>query len=166
MNDTAKLDYGCTSTFLSEVAPCMNKRAAHVPFHVNMHNGTSIQSSHTSELLISVFPPQAIKAHLLPGLVHNSLISVGRLCGSACDVIFMRDKFEVTKDGKYAMSGIRNQQSRLWREDFKETSKPKYNHVCNHSHDTSNLKKLINYLHATAFSVQPSEIHLDKGHQE
>jgi hypothetical protein len=97
----------------------MNKRAAHVPLHVNMHNGTTIQSSHTSELPISEFPPEAIRAHILPGLVHNSLISVGQLCDSGCNVIFTRDNVEVNKDRKLVMSGVRDQQSRLWRVDLK-----------------------------------------------
>jgi hypothetical protein len=57
MNDTAILDSGCTHIFWSATAPCMDKRAAHVPLHVNMPNGMSIQSSHTSELLLSALPP-------------------------------------------------------------------------------------------------------------
>jgi hypothetical protein len=156
MNDTATLDSGCTINLLSAATPCINKRAAHVPLHVNMPNGTSIQSSHTSELLLGVFPPQARKANIFPGLVHNSLISVGNLCDSGCDsgcdVVFTRNKVEVTKDRKCGMSGIRDQQSRLWRADLEETSKTKYSPVCNHAHETSNLKELINYLHATVFS--------------
>jgi hypothetical protein len=39
-NDTAILDSGCTSNFLSATPPCSNKQAAHVPLNVNMPNGT------------------------------------------------------------------------------------------------------------------------------
>jgi hypothetical protein len=63
------------------------------------------------------------------------------------------------------MCRIRDHQSRLWRVELKEASKKKYNPVCNHAHETSNLKDFINYLHATAFSIWPSDIDLDKGHQ-
>jgi hypothetical protein len=104
MNGIAILDSGCTSTFLSATAPCMNKRAAHLPLHVNMPHDTSIQSSHTSELLLSALPPQERRAHILPGLVHNSLISVGQLCDSGCNIIFTKDNVEVKKDGKSVMS--------------------------------------------------------------
>jgi hypothetical protein len=76
----------------------MNKRAAHVPVHVNMPNGTTIQSSHTSELLLSALPPEARRAHILPGLVHNSLIYVGQLCDSGCDVTFTQENVEVNKN--------------------------------------------------------------------
>jgi hypothetical protein len=50
------------------------------------------------------------------------------------------------------MSGICDQQSRLWRVYPKEAPKSNYKNACNHEHETSNLKGLINYLHATAFS--------------
>jgi hypothetical protein len=92
----------------------MNKRAVHVPLNVNIPNGTTIQSSQTSGLLLSAFPPEARRAHILPGLVHNSLITVGQLYDSECNVIFTQYKVEVNKEGKSVMSGIRNQQLRLW----------------------------------------------------
>jgi hypothetical protein len=101
----------------------MNKCAAHAPLHVNMPNDTNVQSSHTSELLLSALPPEAIRAHILPGLVHNTLIYVGQLCDSGCDVIFTPDKVEVNKDGKSVMSVIRHKQSRLWRVSLQETPK-------------------------------------------
>jgi hypothetical protein len=126
----------------------MNKRAAHVPLHVHMPNGMSIHPSHTS----SAFPPWATRAHILPGLVHNSLISVRQLCDSGCNVIFTKENAEVYKDRKSMMSGICDQQSILSRVDLKEAPKTKHNPTCNHAHGTSNLKELINYLHATAFS--------------
>jgi hypothetical protein len=91
--------------------------------------------------------------------VHNSLISVGQLCDSGCDVIFNQNKVEVNKDEKSVMSGVRDQKSRLWRVALQETQKSNYKNACNHAHETSNSKELINYLHATAFSpVQSSWI--------
>jgi hypothetical protein len=73
-DDMATLDSGCNSNFLSAAAPCSDKQAAHVPLTVNMPNGTTLQSSHTCNLLLTDLPPQARQAHILPGLVHNSLI--------------------------------------------------------------------------------------------
>jgi hypothetical protein len=92
----------------------MKKRAAHVPLHFNMPNSATIQSSHTSEFLLSALPPEAIRAHILPGLVRNSLISVRQLCDSGCDVTFTQNKVEVDTNGKPVMPGVRDQQSRLW----------------------------------------------------
>jgi hypothetical protein len=78
-DSTAILDSGCTSNFLSDAAPCSDKQAAHVPLNVNMPNGTTIQSSNTCNLFLTDLPHQARQAHILPGLVHDSLISVGQL---------------------------------------------------------------------------------------
>jgi hypothetical protein len=128
----------------------MNKRAVHVQLHVNMPNGTIIHSHQTNELLLSVLPPEARQTNIVPGLVHNSLISVGQLCDSGCDVIFTQYEVEVNKDGTSVMSGVRDRKSRLWRVSLQETLKSSYKNACNHAHETSNLKELINYLHATA----------------
>jgi hypothetical protein len=129
----------------------MNKRATHVLLHVNMPNGTTIQSSHTSEFLLSALSPEVRQAHILPRLVHTSLISVGELCNSGCVFTLTQDKVEVIKNGKSVMSGVRDQKSRLWRVVLQETPHSNYKKACNHAHETSNLKELINYLHATAF---------------
>jgi hypothetical protein len=59
---------------------------------------------------------------------------------------------EVNKNGKYVMSGVRDQKSRLWRVALQETPKSNNKNACNHAHETSNLKELINHLHAAAFS--------------
>jgi hypothetical protein len=131
--------------------PCSNKQEAHVPISVNMPNGTTIQSSHTCDLLLADLPPQARKAHILPGLVHNSLISVGQLSDNGCNVTFTQEQVTVSKNGKCVMHGYRDPRSRLWRVDLKqkfETKQVQYNHA----HDNSNQKDLINYLHAACFS--------------
>jgi hypothetical protein len=49
------------------------------------------------------------------------------------------------------MYGYQDLRSRLWRVDLKQKFETK--HVqCNHAHDNSNQKDLINYLHAACFS--------------
>jgi hypothetical protein len=150
-NDTAIIDSGCTSNFFSATAPCSNKQEAHTTLNVNMPNGTMIQSSHTCGLLLAYFPPQARKAHILPGLVHNSLISVGQFCDNGCSVTFTQEQVTVSKNGKCVMYGSRDPRSRLWRVDLKQIFET--NQVqCNHAHENSNHKELINYLHAACFS--------------
>jgi hypothetical protein len=116
-----------------------------------MPNGTTIQSSHTCNLLITDLPPQARQAHILPGLVHNSLISVGQLCYNGCSVTLTQEQVTVSKNGKCVMYGSRDPKSRLWRVDLKnifETNQVQ----CNNAHENSNQKDLINYIHAACFS--------------
>jgi hypothetical protein len=116
-----------------------------------MPNGTTIQSSHTCALLLADLPPHARKAHILPGLVHNSLISVGQLCDNGCNITFTQEHVMVSKNGKCVMYGSRDPRSRLWRVDLKQRFETKQEQ-CNHAHDISNQKDLINYLHAACFS--------------
>jgi hypothetical protein len=116
-----------------------------------MPNGTMIQSSHTCDLLLAYLPPQAQKAHILPGLVHNSLISVGHLCDNRCNVTFTQEQVAISKNGKCVMYGSRDPRSRLWIVDFKQRFETQQVQ-CNHAHDKSNQKDLINYLHAAYFS--------------
>jgi hypothetical protein len=111
---TAILDSGCTSKFLSATAPCTSKQAAHIPLSVNMPKGTSIQSSHTCDLLLTDFPPKTRKAHIFPGLVHNSLIYVGQLCDNGCDVKFNKDTLSVMNNGNRVMLGACDPHSGLW----------------------------------------------------
>jgi hypothetical protein len=131
---------------LSAAAPCSDKQAEHVPLNVNMPNGTTIQSSHTCNLLLTDLPHQARQARILPGLVHNSLISVGQLCDNECSVTFTPDQVTVSRSEKDVMYGSRDPKSRLWRVNLKQKMKPEIVQ-CNHAHDNNNKKDLINYLH-------------------
>jgi hypothetical protein len=136
---------------LSAAAPCSDKQAAHVPLKVNMPNGTTIQSSHTCSLLLTDLPQQARQAHILPRLVHNSLISVGQLCNNKCSVTFTQDQVTVSRNGKNVMNGSRDPKSRLWQVNLKQKMKPEIVQ-CNHAHDNNNQKDLINDLHAACLS--------------
>jgi hypothetical protein len=116
-----------------------------------MPNGMTIQSSHTCNLLLTGLPPQARQVHILPGLVHNSLISVGKLCDNGYSVTFTHDQVTVTKNKECAMRGSRDPKLRLWRVDLKQKLE-KREIQCNHAHGNNNQKDLINYLHAACFS--------------
>jgi hypothetical protein len=116
-----------------------------------MPNGTTIQSSYTCHLLLTDLPPQARQAHIPPGLVHNSLISVGQLCDNECSVTSTQDQATVSKNGKDVMYGSRDPKSRLWRVNLKQKIESEIVQ-CNHAHDNNNKKYLINYLHAACFS--------------
>jgi hypothetical protein len=96
-------------------------------------------------------PPQARQAHILPGLVHNSLSLVGQLCDNECSVTITQDQVTVSKKGKHLMYGTRDLKSRLWRVNLKQKFETE-NAQCKHAHDNNNQKYLINYLHAACFS--------------
>jgi hypothetical protein len=96
-------------------------------------------------------PPKARQVHILPGLVHNSLILVGRLCDNGCSVTFTQEQVTVSKNGKCVMYGSRDPRLRLWRVNLKQKFETQQVQ-CNHAHENSNQKDLINYLHAACFS--------------
>jgi hypothetical protein len=50
------------------------------------------------------------------------------------------------------MAGKSDPQSILWRVNLKESMKPERKSYCNHAHDNSTQKELINYLHAAYFN--------------
>jgi hypothetical protein len=114
-------------------------------------NGTSIQLSHACDLVLTDLPPQARKAYVFPGLVRDSLISVGQLCDNGCDITFNKDTLSIMSNGKFVMTGARDPQSGLWRFNL-QNSKTAIQSTCNHAHDKINQKELINYLHAACFS--------------
>jgi hypothetical protein len=138
-DDTEILDSGCTSIFLSAAAPCSDKQASHVLLNVNMPNSTTIQSSHPCNFLLTGLPPQARQAHILPGLVHNSLISVGKLCDNGCSITFTHYQVTVTKNKECVMRGSREPKSRLWRVNLKQKFE-KHEIQCNRAHDNNNQK--------------------------
>jgi hypothetical protein len=73
-----------------------------------MHNGMSIQSSHTCDLLLTDLTPQARKSHILPGLAHSSLIYVEQLCDNGCNIKFKKEAVSVMKSGKCVILGSRD----------------------------------------------------------
>jgi hypothetical protein len=110
--------------FLVSRCAVQRQKAAHVLLTVNMPSWKNIQLSHTCNLLLTDLPPQARQAHILPGLVHNSLISVGKLCDNECSVTFTQDQVMVSKNGTNVMYGSRDLKSRLWLVNLKQRFEP------------------------------------------
>jgi hypothetical protein len=134
--------------------------------------GTSIQASHTCGLLLTDLPPQSRKAHVLPGLVHNSLTYVGKSCYSGCDVTLKKEEVYVMKDRKCVMLGSLDPRSGIWRVDLTKTILA-IQSVCNHAHDTSYQKEYIRMFPTPTFLLQqPRHQHFGKhqtppgGHQQ
>jgi hypothetical protein len=91
----AIVDSGCTGNYLKVTAPVTNKKLALTPIHVTFPDGTSIQSTHTCELLLPQLPIAATKAHIIPGLATSSLLLVGQLVDANCSVNSDRTSVEV-----------------------------------------------------------------------
>jgi hypothetical protein len=116
-----------------------------------MSNSTTIQSSHTCDLLLTDFPLRAQQANILPGLEHNSLISVRQLCYNGCSITFTQEQITVSK--KWKICNVRIPRSKITLVTSRFENRFEINKVqCNHAHDKSNQKDLIKYLNAACFS--------------
>jgi hypothetical protein len=97
--NSAILDSGATWNFLASDAPCIHKEKALHPLSITLPDGTIIEYTHTSMLVLPGLPPSADKAYLFPHHFKHSLISVGHLCDHGCEVLFVAPSVTVTKGG-------------------------------------------------------------------
>jgi hypothetical protein len=94
-HETAIVDSGCTGHFLLVNAPCLNKVKFQTPLTVRLPNSATMESSHTADLDIPELNAAASKAHVLPGMAHHSLPSVGHLCNEGYIVTFKNASVKV-----------------------------------------------------------------------
>jgi hypothetical protein len=156
------LDSVCTGHYLKVTAPVTNKKNGITPINVTLLDGTSIQSTHTCELLLPQLPLAATKAHIIPGLATSSLLSVGHLVNANCSVKFDRTSVEVLHNHKRVLEGVRNERNGLWKVDLQannshkakdEKTKPNLKSEKAHSvYECTNKRDLVRFLHAAAFS--------------
>jgi hypothetical protein len=71
-HETAIVDSGCNDHFRLVNAPCLNKVKSRTPLMVRLPNGATMESSHTADLDIPELNAAASKAHVLPGMEHQS----------------------------------------------------------------------------------------------
>jgi hypothetical protein len=113
-NSTAILDSVCTAHFLIANDNCKNKQLAQFPLEVRMPNGAVIASTHTATLDLPSFPTAARQAHILPGLVQHSLLSVGQICDSGRAMKFSANKVAVKHGTATILTGKHDKDSGIW----------------------------------------------------
>jgi hypothetical protein len=73
---------------------------------VRLPNGATMESSHTSDLDTPELNAAAYKAHVFPGIAHQSLLSVGQLCDEGYIVTFKKDTVTIcNSEGSKLLSG-------------------------------------------------------------
>jgi hypothetical protein len=83
----------------SNIQPTQNPIVARLP------NGDQVRSTHTGTLDLPALPSAARLAHIIPGLVSHSLISVVTLCKAGCDVLFTKIGCTITHRGRTIICG-------------------------------------------------------------
>jgi hypothetical protein len=114
-DQTAIVDSGCTGQFLLVNAPCLNKVKSRTSLTVRLPNGATMESSHTADLDIHDLNAAAFKAHVSPGMAHQSLLSVGQLCDKGYIFTFQQDTVTIcNSESSKLLSGPRDDTTGLW----------------------------------------------------
>ena len=68
--------FGLPGTPVTDILPEITPLVIHLP------DGKTIQSTYTCKLAIPWLPGEAKLAHIVPGMLHSSLVSIKFLCDS------------------------------------------------------------------------------------
>jgi hypothetical protein len=80
------------SHFLTSNAPASNIIPASVPLIAHLPNGDKVQLTHTYTLNQPDLPAGTRAAHIIPGLVSHSLLSIVTMCSAGCMVTFTKNQ--------------------------------------------------------------------------
>ena len=98
-NQTGIADTGATGNILQPTAPHNQYTTGAPPIVVGIPNGKAMRSTQECQLQLDQLPAQALTGHILPGLAHHSLISIGHLCDAGCTAEFKANTVNVKKMG-------------------------------------------------------------------
>jgi hypothetical protein len=153
------VESGCTVHFLLVTAPCLNKVKSRNPLTVRLPNGANMESSHTADLDIPELNAAASKAHVFPGMLNHSLLSVGQLCYEGYIVTFQQDTVTICNyESSKLLSGPRDETTGLWRISLKQTNKRISDPIANNVYELRNTGALVHYLHKALFSPTKAAI--------
>jgi hypothetical protein len=151
------VDSGCTGHFLLVNAPCLKKIKSRTTLTVRLPNGATMESSHTAELDIPELNATASKAHVFPGMVNHSLLSVGQLCNEGYIVTFKRASVTICDSEKsQILNGPPDLNTGLWRINLKQPNDHIPEPIANNIYELRNTGALVHYLHKSLFSPTKS----------
>jgi hypothetical protein len=122
-------------------------RLALTRLQITLPNGQGIAFEHTSTLDLPNLPMVDRQAHILPESVQYSLLSIGQLFDSGCEICFTTMAVAVNHNETVIISGGRYLLSDLWHVDMTTPSPA----VTDNVYDTHTVPDRICYLHAACF---------------
>jgi hypothetical protein len=126
---------------------------------VRLPNGATTESYHTAELDIPKLSATASKAHVFPGMVNHSLLSVGQLCDEGYIVTFKHASVTVCNFQKsQILNGPRDLDTGLWRINLKQDNNHIPDPIANNVYELRNTGALVHYLHKALFSPMKSAL--------
>ena len=131
------------------------------PFTINLLDGDHINSTHICQLDILWLQEKSKESHIVPRLVHASLVSIKVLCGAGCNVEYDTNECRVIYKDKKIWNGNIEPSKGLWVLPLNPTLEFKLsmNHmqyiptkeVASNAHTIKSKRSLINYLHQCLF---------------
>jgi hypothetical protein len=118
-----------------------------------------MESSHTAELDIHELDAASSRAHIFPGMVNHSLLSVGQLCDKGCIATFKHASVTICDSEKsQILTGPRDLDTGLWRINLKQTNNHIPDPIANNVYELRNTGALVHYLHKALFSPMKSAL--------
>jgi hypothetical protein len=121
---------------------------------IKIPDGTTIKSTHVTEIKLPMLQPAARKAHIVPALNNCSLLSLGQLCDAGYNILLKADTLSVLNGGNTILTGCRNHSSGMW-----QIKLPKDDswHMSHHLGKQSTAD-MVAFAHATLFSLALSTL--------
>jgi hypothetical protein len=139
----------------------INKRRTSNPISIKNPNVSLMYSTHEADLDVPNLPPAARHGHIVPALKSLSLISIGQLCDTACNVTFDSSVVQVLhNDAVILMAGTRKPETKLWHLELTPPPAPPIRlHQANGAIGSATPAELVAFAHATLFSLALSTLH-------
>jgi hypothetical protein len=119
---------------------------------VLLPNGATVESSHNAELDIPKLNVAASKAHVLPGMTNQYLLSVRELCDEGYIVTFKHASVTICDSKKsQILNGPRDFDTGFWRINLKQTNNHIPEPIANNVYELRNTGALVHYLHKSLF---------------
>ena len=164
-------DTGCSAHFCTPTHPLLNVQSTDIPVQIRIPDGSYMLSTQHGELNIPQLPLAARRAHIVPALTDHSLISIGQLCDSGCQVNFDATSVCVTHEGNPIFNGTRNSDTKLWSLTNAPALAPApastiFTQYANVAVGASSPANLVTFAHAALFSpvLTTLDIALRKGY--
>ena len=155
------MDSGCSTHFLRDDSPAVNKNYAAPTITVGTPNGATIVSSCSANLTDTTLPTKARQTHMFPGLTYRSLLAVGQFCDSGYVCRFDDKKVEMQHPTAPTITGLRDPSSGMYLANLNQLTAPSplpatpAHQAANHVYDMRTKVDLAKYLHLCAWSPVP-----------
>ena len=107
-------DAGATVHFLQPGTPAKIIRPTNNPISTSQPDGDNLESTHECEIDNPNLSKAEIAAHIVPVLVHTSLVSIKMLIDAGCKVAYDTEHVKVFYKGNMAWKGARRALTGLW----------------------------------------------------